>query len=93
VKEGVGMGVNESYLSQRIFLAFLILVVLWHSLGFLGIYIIDAMALDAISAFIFRFFIRAALLLGIVPFILKIPNGQRSYTEYLEDINSLNTDL
>jgi hypothetical protein len=26
--EGVGMGVNESYLSQRIYLAFLVLVIL-----------------------------------------------------------------
>ena len=43
-------------------------------------------ALDAISGFIIRFFTRAFLLLFIVPLVLKIPNGQRSFSEYLEDI-------
>ena len=38
----------------------------------------------------FRFGVRAILFLGIVPLILRVPNGQRTITEYLEDIRITN---
>ena len=89
-KEELGMETRESFLSQRILLAFIIMEVLnWSSL-IISNDICDFLALDLVAGFPIRFGIRAILFLGIVPFILKIPNGQRSFTEYLEDIRITN---
>ena len=89
-KKGLGMETRESFLSQRILLAFIILEVLnWSSL-LISTDICDFLALDLVTGFPIRFGIRAILFLGIVPFILKIPNGQKSFTEYLEDIRITN---
>ncbi len=84
------MEIEESFLSQRIVLAFIILEALnWSSL-LLGTYVNDFLALDTVTDFTFRFGIKAVLFLGIVPFILKIPNGKRSLGEYLTDIKITN---
>lgn len=84
------MEFQESYLSQRIILAIIILGGFdWISL-LLSRYISDYLALDAFTGFALRFGIRGVLFLGIVPFILKIPNGQRTFTEYLSDIRITN---
>ena len=77
---------QESYLSQRIILAFIVLEVLNWSFLLLGGFVTDFLVLDSISGFVFSFSIRAILFFGIAPFILKIPNGQRSLREYLDDI-------
>ena len=84
------METQESFLSQRIILAIIIMAVLdWSSL-IISKVICDFLALDLVTGFPIRFGIRAILFLGIVPFILKIPNGLRSFTEYLEDIRITN---
>jgi len=77
---------QESYLSQRIILAFIILFAFdWSSL-LIDTEIGDYLALDTFASFALRFGIRGVLFLGIVPFILKVPNGQRTLTQYLADI-------
>jgi len=86
VKEGVCMETQESFLSQRIILAFIILEALNWAFLLFGGDVSDLLILDAFTGFAFRFGIRAILFLGIVPFILKIPKGQRTITEYLVDI-------
>ncbi|MFX1559894.1 MAG: CPBP family intramembrane glutamic endopeptidase [Promethearchaeota archaeon] len=77
---------QESFLSQRIILAFIILMAFdWSSLILSG-EISNYLALDGFTGFALRFGIRGVLFLGIAPFILKVPNGQRSFTQYLADI-------
>jgi len=80
------METQESFLSQRIILAFIILEALNWAFLLFGGDVSDLLILDAFTGFAFRFGIRAILFLGIVPFILKIPKGQRTITEYLVDI-------
>ncbi|MFW9844435.1 MAG: CPBP family intramembrane glutamic endopeptidase [Candidatus Thorarchaeota archaeon] len=84
------MEAEESFLSQRIIFAFIILEVLNWSFLLLGSYVNDLLALDVLTGFTFRFGIRAVQCLGIVPFILKVPNGKRSLGEYLADIKITN---
>lgn len=80
------MNSEESFLSQRIWIAFLIIQALNWSFLLLGSFVRDFLVLDALSGFTFSFAIRAILFLGIVPFVLKIPNGKRTLNEYLDDI-------
>ncbi|MHA2425588.1 MAG: CPBP family intramembrane glutamic endopeptidase [Candidatus Thorarchaeota archaeon] len=80
------MSSEESFLSQRIWIAFIILESCWITLGFLIRYTSDILATDWFLDFVLRFLFRGILLLLVVPLLLKIPNGERSYTEFLGDI-------
>ncbi len=80
------MNSEESFLSQRIFVAFLVLEAFNWSILLLGTYISDLLLLDAITGFVFRFVIRGAFFLIFVPLVLRVPYGKRTYSEYLEDI-------
>lgn len=86
MKEGVGMSSEDSLLSQRIWVAFIILEAIWLTFGLMVTYIGDILVLDSTLSSVLRFIVRGVLLLLIVPFILRIPNGRRSFTQYLEDI-------
>ena len=86
MKDGVAMSSEDSFLSRRIWVAFIILEGIWLTFGLMVTYIGDILVLDSNLSSVLRFIVRGALLLLIVPFILRIPNGRRSFTQYLEDI-------
>ncbi|MHA2083195.1 MAG: CPBP family intramembrane glutamic endopeptidase [Candidatus Thorarchaeota archaeon] len=80
------MTTQESFLSQKPIIAIIILEAFhWISLfGSSGL--VESLGADMVSGFLLRFSIRAVLFLCIAPFVLKIPNGQRTFREYLNDI-------
>ncbi|MHA1902981.1 MAG: CPBP family intramembrane glutamic endopeptidase [Candidatus Thorarchaeota archaeon] len=80
------MSTQESFLSQKPIIAIIILEAFhWVSL-FGSSNLVAFLGADMVSGFLLRFSIRAVLFLFIVPFILKVPNGQRTFREYLDDI-------
>ena len=80
------MSSEESFLSQRIILAFLVLEACNWSILFLGSYMSDYFLLDVVGSFVFGFATRGAFFLFIVPVFLKIPYGKRTFAEYLSDV-------
>ncbi|MFX1369516.1 MAG: CPBP family intramembrane glutamic endopeptidase [Promethearchaeota archaeon] len=80
------METEESFLSRRIWVAFIILELIWLALGFAVRYISGFLALDTLLDFALKFVLIGMFLLLFVPFILMIPRGKRTFRQYLDDI-------
>ncbi|MFW9850390.1 MAG: lysostaphin resistance A-like protein [Candidatus Thorarchaeota archaeon] len=73
-------------MSQRLWIAIIIVNAIWLTVGLLVSYFSNILILESYIRNLLQFIVRAIELLAVVPFILKVPNGERSYKEYLSDI-------
>lgn len=53
-------------------------------------YIIDTFGIETYTGFLFRFIVKTVFLLLLVPFVLMVPRGKRSFDEYTHDIGLRN---
>ncbi len=84
------MEIEESFLSRRLLLAILVLEALNLVAGFGSWHIIDTFGIDTVTGFLFQFMVKALFLLILVPFVLMIPKGKRTFNEYTHDIGIRN---
>jgi len=82
--------IEESFLSRRLILTILVLEALNLVTGLGSWYIIDTFGIDTYTGFLFRFIVKAMFLLLLVPFVLMVPRGKRSFDEYTHDIGLRN---
>ena len=80
------MRLEESYLSERPLHAFVLLEALNWAFFMLERNIKTILDTGFFASFLIRFILRATVLLLIAPKVLKIPNGQRTFKQYIEDI-------
>lgn len=84
------MEIEESFLSRRLILAILVLEALNLVTSLGSWYIIDTFGIDTYTGFLFRFIVKTVFLLLLVPFVLMVPRGKRSFDEYTHDIGLRN---
>lgn len=81
---------QESFLSSRLILTILVLETLNLVTGLGSWFLIDTFAIDPNTGFQFRFIVKAVFLLILVPFVLMVPKGKRTFDEYTQDIGLRN---
>lgn len=84
------MEIEESFLSRRLVLTILVLETLNLVTGLGSWFIIDTFGIDTFPGFLFRFTVKAMFLLILVPFVLMVPKGKRTFDEYTQDIGLRN---
>ncbi|MHA2359596.1 MAG: CPBP family intramembrane glutamic endopeptidase [Candidatus Thorarchaeota archaeon] len=80
------MEIKESFFSRRLVLTILVLEALNLVIGLGSRFLIDAFGIDTFMGFLFRFTVNAVFLLILVPFVMMVPKGKRTFDEYIQDI-------
>jgi membrane protease YdiL (CAAX protease family) len=84
------MAIQESFLSRRPIIAILVLEVFNIIIGFGDRFLVDTLGADMVTGFLIRFSIKTVFFLIVVPLFLLVPNGQRTFKEYIHDIGLRN---
>ena len=77
---------TDSRLSRRPLLSIVILIMLYAAFIVFIAIISAVLSLDIVLDFVFAFTVTGFLWLILVPFVLHLPNGRKSFREYLDSI-------